>query len=427
MRLGLTEILLLLLIGALALGPGISSWMSRWSRQAKTTRAEEARRRAAIEAERRARRDFILRRFQIAAAVVVALTAFWLVYTLGLRPIEAEPASYTLPAAAAQTAGQTAAADGVLSIEGYLPPDCIQAQDGWLYLAARPVEASGSVLLRVREDGSSLMPILTVEGQITAFAFGPDGDIWYTLLTEGGGALCRASHDDWGASAGQVVTQIDGRPLMAVAAVAVGGDGRVYFTEAAQLSAAPGELEDALLSELVGHTATGSVYVYDPAARSVRRVLGGVAGATGLALSPDGATLYAADMGSRCIWAVDAGAEELTAGGQGCTLFAGALPGYPTALAADAEGAVYPACRWAAADWLDSRAADPGLRVVAARLPRAALRALFTPCASAAQRYAPDGRLTADYAGDAAGHAAAVCGNRLYLPDTEGGLLRFRF
>ena len=116
MRLGLTEILLLLLIGALALGPGISSWMSRWSRQAKTTRAEEARRRAAIEAERRARRDFILRRFQIAAAVVVALTVFWLVYTLGLRPIEAEPASYTLPAAAAQTAGQTAAADGVLSI-----------------------------------------------------------------------------------------------------------------------------------------------------------------------------------------------------------------------------------------------------------------------------------------------------------------------
>ena len=283
------------------------------------------------------------------------------------------------------------------------------------------------MLLRVREDGSSLMPILTVEGQITAFAFGPDGDIWYTLLTEGGGALCRASHDDWGASAGQVVTQIDGRPLMAVAAVAVGGDGRVYFTEAAQLSAAPGELEDALLSELVGHTATGSVYVYDPAARSVRRVLGGVAGATGLALSPDGATLYAADMGSRCIWAVDAGAEELTAGGQGCTLFAGALPGYPTALAADAEGAVYPACRWAAADWLDSRAADPGLRVVAARLPRAALQALFSPCASAAQRYAPDGRLTADYAGDAAGHAAAVCGNRLYLPNAEGGLLRFRF
>ena len=59
----------------------------------------------------------------------------------------------------------------------------------------------------------------------------------------------------------------------------------------------------------------------------------GVAGASGLALSPEGDTLYVADLASRCIWAVDPDSRELTAGGKGCSLFAGDLPGYPTALA----------------------------------------------------------------------------------------------
>ena len=36
----------------------------------------------------------------------------------------------------------------------------------------------------------------------------------------------------------------------------------------------------------------------------VERVLDGIAGASGLALSPDRETLYVSDLGSRCIWAV---------------------------------------------------------------------------------------------------------------------------
>mgnify|MGYP000840852959 FL=1 len=83
------------------------------------------------------------------------------------------------------------------------------------------------------------------------------------------------------------------------------------------------------------------MYVYDPAARTVEKVLGGVAGAAGLALSPDGSTLYVSDLGSRCIWAVDAAARELTAGGRGCTAAFAGLPGYPGALAADTDGTLY--------------------------------------------------------------------------------------
>ena len=60
------------------------------------------------------------------------------------------------------------------------------------------------------------------------------------------------------------------------------------------------------------------MYVYDPADRSVQRVVGGVAGASGLALSPDGRTLYVSDLGNRCVWSMDADARELTAGGKNC-------------------------------------------------------------------------------------------------------------
>ena len=428
MRLGLTELLLIVIIALLALGPGVSRWLNRWSRQAKASRAAEARRRAAWEAERKARRDFILHRFQIVAAVFAAATAVALVYTLGLRPIEAAPQSYTVPAAASQTAAQTIEGTAALPLEGYQPPDCIVVRDGWIYMAARPAGGSGSALLRMREDGSAQMTVLAEEGVITSFAFDPAGDIWYTLLTGTGGALCRLSHDDWGASAQQVVTQIDGRPLAYPAAVAAGPDGRIYFTEAADFTPRAGSLEDALRAELMGHTATGWVYVYDPADRSVQRVLGGLAGASGLAVSPDGGTLYAADLGSRCIWAVDTGARELTAGGRGCALFAGQLPGYPGALAAGPDGTVYVGYRWARADWLESRAAEPGLRGIAARLPRSVQRRLFHAASPLAQSYAPDGVLEEDYVSDGAeGWALAPSGNRLYLPGAGEGMTYFRF
>ena len=53
-------------------------------------------------------------------------------------------------------------------------------QDGWLYLAARPLEGEGSALLRMREDGTGLTVVLTEQGVITSFAFDREGDIWYT-------------------------------------------------------------------------------------------------------------------------------------------------------------------------------------------------------------------------------------------------------
>ena len=266
--------------------------------------------------------------------------------------------------------------------------DCIHAKDGLLYAAAW----NGAALKKrtsdlVRTDDGHAAAILSVEGELTGFAFDAAGDVWLTQLTTAGGTLCRAKHDSWGAAVEQVVTQLDGAPLGAVSAVEVSPAGKVYFAVAAAAGAENG-LESALRTELLAHTATGCVYVYDPAARTVEKVLGGVAGAAGLALSPDGSTLYVSDLGSRCIWAVDAAARELTAGGRGCTAAFAGLPGYPGALAADTDGTLYISYRWARSGWLEKNADSTLLRGIALRAGQNTQERLFrctadAPCAEA--------------------------------------------
>ena len=179
-------------------------------------------------------------------------------------------------------------------------------------------------------------------------------------------------------------------------------------------------VESALRMELVAHTGTGNVYVYDPAARTVEKVLGGVAGAAGLALSPDGSTLYVSDLGSRCIWAVDADARELTAGGRGCTAAFAGLPGYPGALAADTDGTLYISYRWARSSWLEKNADSTLLRGIALRAGRNLQEKLFSlpadaPCAEAVDT--ADGSWKRTVSSKGAGGVTALCPveSRLYL------------
>ena len=193
------------------------------------------------------------------------------------RPIDTPPQGYTAPDVRQDTgAAQTAlAADhkGTLELGEYQGVDCIRTRDGLVYAAAW----NGSSLKKrtsdlVRTDGGNAAVILSVEGELTGFAFDAAGDLWLTVLTPAGGTLCRARHDSWGASVEQVVTQIDGAPLGALSAVEVGADGKVYFAVVGQESAEQG-LESALRTELLAHTGTGAVYVYDPAARTVEQAV----------------------------------------------------------------------------------------------------------------------------------------------------------
>ena len=418
MRIGLVELLLILLIATLSIGPSAALWVERWMRRAQRSTAAAARRRAAQEAQRAAEREEVLQRFQKLSIVFVFCAAAALVWGLVLRPIDVTVTPYTAPEIQPMPdAGPTAESGDVLSVTGWRDISCIRERDGWLYFAAQAdTRAGGAALLRMREDGSGLSSILTAEGEITGFDFDPDGDIWYTVVTASGGVLCRAGYDGWGAASEQIVTQIDGTALSCPTAVAVGADGSVYFTDAAAVSPKHG-VESALRTELVAHTGTGSVYVYDPAARTVQTVLTGAAGASGLALDENG-TLYVSDLGTRCIWSVEASARGLTAGGRNCGTALTGLPGYPGALALDEDGTLYISYRWARADWLENHADSTLLRGAALRLSQTMQQNLFSlPAGSIrAEAAAPGGgRLT--ISGKKAGSTTALCpvGSRLYL------------
>ena len=301
MRIGLIEFLLILAIASLTVGPRVALFVDRWMWRANRANAMAARRRAEYAAQMAAERDAMLKRFRTASTVFGVGILLVLVYALGFRPIDTPPQAYKAPDLRQETgAMQTAVSTDRktrLELGEYQGVDCIRAKDGLLYAAAW----NGAALKKrtsdlVRTDGGHAAAILSVEGELTGFAFDAAGDVWLTQLTTAGGTLCRAKHDSWGAAVEQVVTQLDGAPLGAVSAVEVSPAGKVYFAVAAAAGAENG-LESALRTELLAHTATGCVYVYDPAARTVEKVLGGVAGAAGLALSPDGSTLYVSDLG----------------------------------------------------------------------------------------------------------------------------------
>ena len=391
-------------------------------RRANRANARAARRRAEYAAQMAAERDALLKRFRTASTVFGVGILLALVYALVFRPIDTPPQAYTAPEVRQSTgAVQTAlSADSrdVLALGDYQGVDCIREQDGFVYAAAY----NGATLKKrksdlVRTDGGSFSAILSVDGELTGFAFDADGDLWLTVLTPGGGALCRARHDSWGAAVEQVVTQIDGAPLGAVSAVEAGPDGKVYFAVAGG-EAVDNGLEAALRTELLAHTGTGWVYVYDPADRSVQRVVGGVAGASGLALSPDGRTLYVSDLGNRCVWSMDADARELTAGGKNCQSAFSGLPGYPGALAMEADGTLYISYRWARSGWLEKNADSTLLRGIALRAGQNLQEKLFglpsdALCAEAVST--ADGSWKRTFTGGSSCTAVCPVGSKVYF------------
>ena len=227
MRIGLVEFLLILAIASLTIGPQVALFVDRWMRRANRANARAARRRAEYAAQMAVERDALLKRFRTASTVFGVCILLALVYALVFRPIDTPPQGYTAPDVRQDTgAAQTAlAADhkGTLDLGEYQGVDCIRTQDGLVYAAAY----DGAALKKrtsdlVRTDGGHDAAILSVDGELTGFAFDGSGDLWLSILTPGGGSLCRAAHDSWGTAVEQVVTQIDGAPLGAV----VGGGSR---------------------------------------------------------------------------------------------------------------------------------------------------------------------------------------------------------
>ena len=155
-------------------------------------------------------------------------------------------------------------------------------------------------------------------------------------------------------------------------------------------------------------------------ARTVEQVVGGIAGASGLALDERAQTLYISDLGSRCIWSAAASARGLTAGGKGCQSSFSGLPGYPGALALDEDSTLYISYRWASSSWLERHAGSTFLRGVALRLSESMQENLFSLPADGIRAEAvstASGSCLWSFSGKPQGSSSALCPveNRVYF------------
>ena len=155
-------------------------------------------------------------------------------------------------------------------------------------------------------------------------------------------------------------------------------------------------------------------------ARTVEQVVGGIAGASGLALDERAQTLYISDLGSRCIWSAAASARGLTAGGKGCQSSFSGLPGYPGALALDEDSTLYISYRWASSSWLERHAGSTFLRGVALRLSESMQENLFSLPADGIRAEAvstASGSWLWSFSGKPQGSSSALCPveNRVYF------------
>lgn len=97
MRIGFVELVLLLFIASITVGPNVALFVDRWLRRAQRTSAAAARRKAQLEAQAAIEREALLTRFRVASNVFALLLLAALAYGLLLRPIETPPKAYTVP------------------------------------------------------------------------------------------------------------------------------------------------------------------------------------------------------------------------------------------------------------------------------------------------------------------------------------------
>ena len=97
MRIGFVELVLLLFIASVTVGPNVALFVDRWLRRAQRTSAAAARRKAQLEAQAAIEREALMTRFRVASNIFALLMLAALAYGLLLRPIDTPPKAYTAP------------------------------------------------------------------------------------------------------------------------------------------------------------------------------------------------------------------------------------------------------------------------------------------------------------------------------------------
>jgi sugar lactone lactonase YvrE len=350
---------------------------------------------------------------KITGALLLALAAY-----LAFWPVPVEPVAWEAPTfegyAGPHAVNDRLAAVTLVDVSPEIGPEHIDfGPDGRLYTGV----LSGAVL-RMNPDGSEAEAVVNTGGRPLGFDFAADGMLIVADAIRG----LLAVSPDGGTTV--LADEIDGDPIRYADAVVIAADGRMYFTDATRrFSPREHGTFDASVLDILEHSCTGRVLVYEPAAASVALVIGGLCFPNGVALSGDEQHLFIAETGEYRIWKVDVTARGLDArsalatGDARARVIASNLPGFPDNLTRSADGRLWTGLTKPRAAAIDRMAATPWLRSVTLRLPKALWP--VPPTYGHVIAFDEDGRVVADLQ-DPAGRLAETSGvtehgGRLYI------------
>lgn len=243
--------------------------------------------------------------------------------------------------------------------------------DGMLYAAV-----AGGRILRMQPDGSNPQVWAATGGRVLGFDFDPQGRM---IAADSRRGLLMIERQPDGAHIAQLAQHVPlagGRdPIRFADAVVVARDGKIYFTDASRRFGAAqwGEFEASVL-DIMEHSATGRVLVYDPASARVEVLAEGLSFANGVALSADERSLFVAETGAYRVWKLSAAARGLRLGAAAqpeARVVLDNLPGYPDNLMRGQQGRIWVGLVKPRSATADRLADSPRLRTATFRLPRA--------------------------------------------------------
>jgi sugar lactone lactonase YvrE len=295
----------------------------------------------------------------------VALTLLLLgavVYLLAW-PVAVEPQAWS-PAENPGYAGPFAANSDLAGLEfidlpagEYGPEDIAVGADGQLYTATH----SGKILRIDPLSGRSSV-LADTGGRPLGIEFDGAGTLWIADAYRGLMALTASGEMQLLAS-----ETSDGSPILYADDLDIAPDGRVYFSDASMRFGAEdngGTLAASLL-DLMEHSTSGRVLVYDPQTRRTDVFADGLSFANGVAVSANGAYLFVNETGTYQVHRYSLAPASY---GTRETVIS-SLPGFPDNINRMPDGSLWLGIVSPRAPALDTLAQKPFLRKLVARLP----------------------------------------------------------
>lgn len=347
----------------------------------------------------------MLRKIYIALLVLALVLAAYLT----LAPVPVKPVAWQAPKDAGyvgpHAVNKLLADLTPIAIGGESGPEHVAiGRDGKLYAAV-----DGGKILRMNPDGSAMQVWAKTGGRVLGFDFDARGRLIAAdamrglLVVEEGAGLEVAPDADRKIEvlADKVVVNGVEDPIRYADAVTITRDGKMYFTDASRRFGPKewGGTFNASVLDIMEHSATGRVLVYDPATRRTQIVIGDLSFANGLALSADELSLFVVETGKYRVWKIDTGARGLSAASdpnkrpQARVLLEN-LPGYPDNVMRGMNGRIWLGFTKPRGAAIDIMADKPFLRKMTMRLPKSMWP--VPPAYGHVIAFTEDGKIVAD-------------------------------